>query len=103
MDREWQTFVSKVEDMKEGEVRLFIKDLTPGPRKYDTKFVRAKVMKWRESQPLSDTDVLFIRPESGVKSPEPWQIKILEELPPWVPGSPWENVFEAIKKVEREK
>lgn len=101
MAREWQTFVSKVEDMREGEVRLFIKDLTPGPRKYDTKFVRAMVSKSRE--PLTDRDVLFVRTESGLKSPEPWSIKILEELPPWVPGRPWENVFEAIKKVGLEK
>jgi len=98
MAKQWQTFVGKFRDMREGEIKIFIKDLTPGPRKYDTKFVRAIVKRSKESLP--DGDILYIRSESGLKSPEPWYIKIIEELPEYVPGKPWEDVFQAIEKIE---
>ncbi len=94
MSKEWQTFVRKYEDMKEGEFKLFIKDLTPGPRKYDTKFVKAKVSK----KSLPDGDLLWIRGESGLRNSDPWYIKIQEELPEWVAGAPYENVLDAIAK-----
>jgi len=98
MAKQWQTFVGKFRDMKEGEIKIFIKDLTPGPRKYDTKFVRAIVKRAKESLP--DGDILYIRSESGLKSPEPWYIKIIEELQEYVPGKPWKDVFQAIEKIE---
>ena len=101
MAKEWQTFVRKFEDMKEGEVELFIKDLTPGPRKYDNKHVRVKVSKSKAVLPEGDT--LWIRSESGSTAPEPWYMKIIEELPDWVPGRPWENVFDAIERAQKEK
>ncbi len=97
MAREWQTFVRKFSDMKEGNVKLFIKDLTPGPRKYDTKFVEAQVAKSKRALP--DGDLLYVRSESGLKIPEPWYIKIIQELPPFVPGKPWEDVFDAVRKI----
>lgn len=96
MTKEWQTFVGKFSDLKEGIVKIFIKDLTPGPRKYDTKFVRAIVKKSKDA--FSDCDILYIRSESGLKAEEPWYIKILEELPEYVEGKPWEDVFKAIEK-----
>jgi hypothetical protein len=92
MRKEWQTFVRKFEDLNEGEVELFVKDLTPGPKKYDTKHVRAKVAKLRGALP--DGDLLRIRSESGITAQESWYIKILEELPEWVAGKPWENVLD---------
>ena len=96
MAKEWQTFVRKFEDMSEGDVEIFIKDLSPGPRKYDTKHVRATVA--RSKKDLPDGDTLWIRGESGLKYAEPWAIKVKEELSEWVPGRPWENVLDAIKK-----
>ena len=101
MGKEWQTVVRKFEDLKEGEVELFIKDLTPGPRKYDTKHVRAKVAMSKGALP--DGDLLRIRSESGVTALEPWYIRILEELPGWVPGKPWENVLDITEKVSQGK
>ena len=100
MAKEWQTFVRKYDDMKEGEIEIFIKDLTPGPRKYDTKHVKAKVAK--SKQALPDGDLLWIRSESGLRAPEPWHIRILKELPPSVHGRPWENIFDAIEKSSKE-
>ncbi len=101
MAKEWQTFVRKFDDVKEGEIELFIKDLTPGSRKYDTQHVRARVVKSKEALP--DGDVLWIRSESGLKAPEPWHIKILQELPEWVPGTPWENVLDIIETLQKGK
>jgi len=99
MAKEWQTFVRKFDDIVEGEVELFIKDLSPGPRKYDTKHVRARVVKSKEAMP--DGDVLWIRSESGLKASKSWYMKIIEELPEWVPGRSWENVLDVIGRSHR--
>jgi hypothetical protein len=101
MDKEWQTFVRRFEDLKEGEVELFVKDLTPGSRKYDTRHVRAKVA--RSKGALPEGDLLRIRSESGITALEPWYIRILEELPEWVPGKPWENVLDITEKGSKGK
>ncbi len=94
--REWQTFVRKFEDLKEGDGELFIKDLTPGPKKYDTKHVKAKLSRSKGS--LTEAEILRVRSESGILHPEPWYMKIIEELPEWVPGKPWENVLDITEK-----
>jgi len=99
MTKEWQTFVRKFEDLREGEAELFIKDLTPGPRKYDTKHVEAKISKSK----AAGSDLLWIRSESGSVAPEPWYINIHKELPAWIPGRPWGDIFEAIKRAQKEK
>ncbi len=101
MDREWQTFVRKFEDLKEGEAELFVKDLTDGPRKYNTRHVRGTVARSKEGLP--EADLLWIRSESGVTAKEPWYINILEELPEWVPGKPWENVLDITEKINKGK
>jgi len=101
MGKEWQTFIRKFEDLKEGEAELFVKDLTPGPRKYDTKHVKAKVASSKGTLP--DGDLLWIRSESGITALEPWYLKIVEELPEWVPGKPWENVLDITEKKNKDK
>lgn len=101
MATEWQTFVRKFEDMKEGEEELFIKSLASGPRKYDTKHVLATVA--RSKKALPDGDVLWIRSESGIKAPDPWYIKIRKEMPEWIPGRPWENVLDGIERLKAER
>jgi hypothetical protein len=96
MAKEWQTFVRKFEDMKEGEIDIFVKDLTPGPKKYDTRHVMARIARSRKTLPKGD--ILWVRGESGLKSPKPWFIKIQKELPEWVAGKPWTNVLDAAEK-----
>ena len=99
MAKEWQTFVRKFADLSEGEAELFIKDLTPGPEKYDTRHVRATLS--RTPEKLNRSDILWVRGESGLKYPRPWFIQIHEELPPWVAGAPWENVLSAIENIKK--
>ncbi len=94
MKREYQTFVRQFKDLKEGKQELFIKDLTPGPRKYDTKHVLAEISSNPEKLP--DGDILRIRSESGSILPKPWAIRILQELSESIPGKPWEDVYRAL-------
>ena len=98
MKREYVTFVRRLADLSPGKATLFIKDLTPGPRKYDTKLVRAELS--RNADKLPDGDLLRIRSETGYLHPEPWAIKILEELPPYVPGQPWQDLFAAMRQLK---
>ncbi len=56
MKQEYLTFVRQFKDLKEGTRKLFIKDLTPGPRKYDTKYVRAEIS--RDPKKIRNGDIL---------------------------------------------
>lgn len=98
MKREYVTFVRRISDLGAGEQTLFIKDLSPGPQKYDTKLVRAELARRAEIRP--DGDVLWVRSETGYLHPQPWTIRILEELPPHVPGQPWHDVFASLKQLK---
>jgi hypothetical protein len=85
-------------DLKEGRRVLFVKDLTPGRRKYDAKLVRAELSRGPERLPNGAR--LWIRSETGYLRREPWAIAILEELPPYVPGEPWQDLFAALKQFQ---
>ncbi|MBI4527006.1 MAG: phenylphosphate carboxylase subunit gamma [Deltaproteobacteria bacterium] len=98
MKKEYVTFVRKLSQLSEGKRTLFIKDLTPGPRKYDTRLVRAELSKTPGR--FSDGDVLWIRSETGYLHPQAWAMKILEDLPPYVPGQPWQDVFAAMGQLK---
>jgi hypothetical protein len=98
MKKEYVAFVRRLADLGEGKQALFIKDLTPGPRKYDTKLVRAELS--RQPDKLPGGDVLWVRSETGYLHSEPWAIKILEELPPYVPGQPWQDLFAAMRQLK---
>ena len=98
MKKEYVTFVRRLRDLSEGKQPLFIKDLTPGPQKYDTKLVRAELS--RHPDKIPNGDVLWVRSETGYLHPESWAIKILEELTPHVPGQPWQDVFAALRQLK---
>jgi hypothetical protein len=97
--KEWQTFVRKFSDMKEGKRELFIKDLTEGPRKYDTRHVIAKVS--RKKTNLKNPNKLWLRSESGIRYPEPWYLSIEKEMAEYVEGKPWTSVFDALDIAEK--
>ncbi|KJS00763.1 MAG: hypothetical protein VR68_06730 [Peptococcaceae bacterium BRH_c4a] len=94
MPKEYLTYVRKYADLQNGVRNLFIKDLTPGPRKYDTKQVKAMIA--RSSADLPEGDILWVRSEMGVLDPDPWSIKILEDLPDYVEGRPYSDIFLAL-------
>ena len=97
--KEWQTFVRRFSDAKEGEREIFIKDLTPGKTKYDTKHVLASVAKTTAG--MKDPDILWIRGESGEKAKQPWYIKIRKELPEFIAGKPWDDLLEIMAKNQK--
>lgn len=79
MGKEYETFVDKLENLPEGkEVQLVIKDLTPGPRKYDNRIVKAIVRSSADKEP--DDDTLWVRSSAGLLYPEPRAMKILGEV-----------------------
>ena len=76
---EYLTIIPSVNDLSDGkECDLLVKDLNPGRRKYETRFVRAKVAS--SLAKLPDSDVLWIRNYLGYLHPKPWAIKITKEL-----------------------
>lgn len=100
MAKEWQTFFRKYEDLKLGKSQLFIKDLSPGPNKYNTIHVKAEIAKSKDELP--GADILWLRGESGLRAEQPYYIRILEELPPYVFGRPYEDVFAALEREQKE-
>ena len=94
--KEWQTFVRRFSDMREGRRELFIKALAEGPTKYDTRHVVAIVS--REKVP--GADLLWLRAESGQRADEPLYIKVEKELEPWVAGAPWDDLLGILRKRE---
>ena len=88
MVKEYEVFIRSIGDeLVEGqEVELTIKDLTPGPRKYENRVVKAIVSSSPEK--LSNYDILRVRSWTGHLYPEPWAIKIVEEVGEVLSGLP---------------
>lgn len=96
MSKEYATFVSDPKILPEGkEIKLAIKDLTPGPRKYDCRIVKAIVAS--SAAKLKDADVLLFRSRVGALLPERWAIKITGELGDSFPYPPYHSVEEVNK------
>lgn len=87
MKKEYVTFVSSLKDLAEGhEIELFIRDLTPGRRKYNGQVVKAILSSSPEQLP--DGDTLQVRSSTGILYPQHWAIKIIKDMGAWVPGRP---------------
>jgi len=79
MPKEYDTFVNSLEELPQGkEIDITLRDLTPGPYKYETRYVKAIVSSRPEELP--GADILWIRFQRGGKHPQPWAIRVLEEL-----------------------
>ena len=96
MGKEWVIFVSQMEDLADDkESVLTIRDLSPGPRKYNAKVVRARVSS--RSETIPDGDVLWVRSWIGHLHPKPWGIKIIEEVGDYIPGIPHGETLSVIR------
>ena len=96
MSKEYSTFVSDPERLPEGqEIKLAIKDLTPGPRKYDCRIVKAIL----SSSPggIKGGDVLWLKSLVGASFPKPWAIKIVEEVGDSIPRLPYQGVTQVTE------
>ncbi len=63
------------------EIELAIRDISPGPRKYDCRYVKAIVSASADKLPESDT--LRLISATGYIYPDAWRVKILKELGPY--------------------
>ncbi len=81
------TFVRSPGDLKEGRMRLFIRDLTPGKRKYNAQHVLANLS--RQEGPAE----LLVRTGTGTEHQETWFIEILETLDNFVHGRPYGQII----------
>lgn len=80
--KEYQVVVTGLDALPQGqEIELAIRDLSPGPRKYDGRYVKAIVSSSAEKLPGADT--LRLISSTGYIYPNPWVIKILEEVGPY--------------------
>jgi hypothetical protein len=95
MAKEYLTYVRKFADIKEDTRKIFLKDLTPGPKKYNTRLVKAEI--YFNYDEAAGMDKLWVRSETGVLDSRPKGIKILEELGEYVQGRPWSDVFASLK------
>jgi hypothetical protein len=81
---EYLTFIETLYELPEGqEVELYVKDLTPGIQKYDTRYVSAIIAS--TSEKLPGADILWLRYSMGTLHPKPWAIKIIRELGEYKP------------------
>ena len=96
MTREYSTFVSDPQGLPQGqEIKLAIKDLTPGPRKYDCRIVKAIIASSPDK--IEGGDVLRLRSLVGITFPQPWAIKIVEELGDSIPRPPYQGLIEVTE------
>lgn len=91
MKKEYQAFIADLSRVTEGvEVELNIKDLTPGPRKYDSRLVKA--MLFSSPEQLPEGDIVWLRSPGGFLHPKPWAMKVTQELGEYMPVPPYSDV-----------
>ena len=91
MTKEYQSFVRNPENLPEGqEIELTIKALTPGRQKYDARIVKAIVSSSPDKLPGGD--ILWLRSLVGVLHPQPWAIKIMQELGEYMHSPPYTDL-----------
>jgi len=96
MVKEYSTFIGDPQGLPEGkEIKLAIKDLTPGPRKYDCRIVKAIIASSPDR--IEGGDVLWLKSLVGLTSPKPWAIKILEELGDSIPRPPYSGLIQVTE------
>jgi hypothetical protein len=94
--KEYVTFVSDPKLLlNERGIRIAIRDLTPGPRKYDCRIVQAIVTLAQDASPGSDT--LWVRSLVGTLLPKPLSIRIVAELENTLPFAPYQEGTETVK------
>ena len=95
---EYQTHLKHLRDLQENRTLvLTIRDLSPGKHKYVARVARVQVS--RSPEALAKWDTLWAHSPAGFKDPQPWGMKILEELGATAPGKPYSDIYEALAKL----
>lgn len=99
MAKEYETFVRDAARLlNRRQVVMCLRDLTPGRKKYKGINVRAMV----SQPPRPGEDILWVRSVCGVKNPEPFSVKIIEQLPDVFKGAPYTDFFAAMERAEQQ-
>ncbi len=94
MKKEYRVFVPDIKDLAENkEIKLTVKDLTPGRSKYSAHVVRAIVSS--DTGRLPGADSLQVMSWTGVPYPGVWAIKIVKELEATEAGLPHGETIDA--------
>ena len=89
---EYMAHVKHLKDLQEGKkVVLSIRGLSPGKHKYLARVARVEVS--RSPETLAKGDTLWAYSVVGYKDPQPWGMKIVEELGVTVPGKPYSDIY----------
>ncbi len=97
----WETFVRRPGDLKEGvETPMVLRDLRPGRKKYQLRHVVAVIS--RQAPESAGLDELRVRTVVGVLLSEIYAIKILHDLPMEIPGKPYHDFYDALKRAATE-
>ena len=75
---------------------MALRDLRPGKKKYQMRHVIAVVS--RKPEDMGSMDTLRVRTVVGVLLSETWGIRILKDLPTELPGRPYHDFYEALRK-----
>jgi len=95
---EYLAHVKHMKDMQENKkLVLTIRDLSPGKHKYLARVARVQVS--RSPEALAKWDKLWVHSVVGIKDPEPWGMKIVEELGIPIPGKPYSDIYETLAKM----
>jgi len=75
----YDCFVENENSIREGaEVELVIRDLTEGKRKYESRYVLAKIIS--ADRDAADSSLLILRSRNGELLGKQWCIQVLKEL-----------------------
>jgi hypothetical protein len=97
----WETFVRRPGDLKPGvESPMVLRDLSPGRKKYQMRHVIAVIT--LRTPEMAGMDQLRVRTVVGVLLPETYAIKIIRDLPIELPGEPYHDFYEALRRAAGE-
>lgn len=98
MAAEYETFIRDRARLHSGrEIVLTLRDLTPGRKKYKGINVRGVV----SQPPKAGEAVLWVRGVVGAKDPNPYSVRIVEELPEVFKAVPYSDFFDAMEAAEK--
>ncbi len=95
---EYMCHVKHFKDLQDGKkIVLTIRDLSPGLHKYLARVARVEVS--RQPEALAKWDKLWVYSVVGRKDPQPWGMKVVEELGLTVPGQPYSDIYAGLARM----
>ena len=91
----YETFVRDLADLRIGKSTILtLRSLEPGRQKYLATNVVARVT--TEAGPGRQT--LIVRSAVGLRYPDSYWVEVVETLPSLIPGKPYEDAYEALRR-----